>query len=530
MGFRFILLVLLFTSLYGLLGLQLYRIQIVQSGVFKEKIEASEKFNTKLALRRGQIFFRDKNQKLIAVSQNRDKPIIFASPEEIKDPKTVSKLLASIVNREESVLTKILSKPKSFFEPLVEEPTKEQMNFVNKLKTENINGVHIRNKQYRYYPYEDLGSHLLGFVGVNETHSEPIGLYGIEKFYNEKLTPGDDIKLTIDHNLQAQSEQLLQRLIEEYAATGGTIIIQEPTTGKILTLANAPDFNPNEYSQSPVKNFLNPAVQYVYEPGSVFKPITMAVGIETGALTPETTFTDSGSVILNGKTIKNWDLKAYGKITMTNVIEHSVNTGVVYAQKLIGNAKFYEYLKKFGFAGKTGVDLPDETNGSLKNLENKDARAIDFATASFGQGTAVTPVQLINAFSAIANGGLLMKPFINSESEPYVIRRVVSRETAEKVTKMMESAVEKAQVAAIKSYHVAGKTGTAQIPNFQTGGYTEEFIHTYVGFAPASAPRFVILIKLDKPNVTLAGVTVVPAFKELAQFVLNYYNIPPDNL
>ncbi len=530
MGIRFVLLVLTFTSLYGLLGFQLYKIQIINSAEFSKEAEIIKKFNADLALRRGQVFFTDRNQKLIPVSQNRDKPVIFAGPEEIKDPQKTSKLLAATISFKEEALTKILSKKNSRFEMLVEEPTKEQIDFVNNLKTENIKGIHIRDKQYRYYPYQQLGSHLLGFVGVNETYSEPIGLYGIEKFYNEKLTPGGDIKLTIDQNLQAQSEQILQKLIEEYDATGGTIIIQEPTTGKILTLANAPDFNPNQYSESPVKNFLNPAVQYVYEPGSVFKPLTMATGIETGALTPETIFNDSGSVTLNGKTIKNWDEKAYGKVTMTNVIERSINTGAVYAQKLIGNAKFYEYLKKFGFAQKTDIDLPDETNGSLKNLEKKDARPIDFATASFGQGTAVTPLQLANAFSAIANGGLLMKPYVNAETEPSIVRRVISKETAEKVTKMMVSAVEKAQVAAIPSYRVAGKTGTAQIPNFQTGGYTEEFIHSYVGFAPASAPRFVILIKLDKPNATLAGVTVVPAFRELAQFVLTYYNVPPDNL
>jgi cell division protein FtsI/penicillin-binding protein 2 len=215
---------------------------------------------------------------------------------------------------------------------------------------------------------------------------------------------------------------------------------------------------------------------------------------------------------------------------MTNVIEQSVNTGAVFVEQTIGHKNFYEYLKKFGFGEKLNFDLPDEVAGSLRNLENKNARAIDFATASFGQGTAVTPLQVITAFSALANGGLLMRPFVLRDTEPYVIRRVIGEETAMKVVKMMESAVEKAGVAVIANYRVAGKTGTAFIPDFKRGGYSEELIHTYIGFLPASSPHLTIMLKLDKPKAELAGLTVVPAFRRLAEFALNYLNIPPDKL
>lgn len=275
-----------------------------------------------------------------------------------------------------------------------------------------------------------------------------------------------------------------------------------------------------------MKNFLNPIIQYVYEPGSVFKPLTMAAGIDSGAFTPETTFIDKGSVTLNGKTILNWDKKANGKITMTEVIEGSVNTGAVFAEQKVGHKTFTAYVKKFGLGENTGIDLPDEVSGSINNLERKEARDIDFATASFGQGVSVTPIQMISAFSALANGGVLMRPFITEETSPTIVRRVVSGETATKVTGMMESAVEKAKIAAIQNFRIAGKTGTAFIP--ERGKYSDELIQTFVGFFPVSDPKATILIKLDKPNAPLAGMTVVPAFRELAAFVINHYNIPPD--
>jgi cell division protein FtsI/penicillin-binding protein 2 len=527
MAFRFFTLTLIFGVLYGLLGFNLYRLQIKKSEYYVEKVEARSETLSALDLRRGQIFFTDRNNKLIPVALNKDYPVVYAVPKEIENPSAAAEIISSITGLPKEKLVSDFSNSKSLFKLLVEKAPPEILAKIGDLK---LKGIYKTKKQYRFYPFGKLASNLLGFVGINDQNDSPTGLYGIEKFYNGALAEGEDVQLTIDLTLEAQAEETLKELVEKFNAVGGTIIIQEPTTGKILALANWPDFDPNVYSDYPVKNFLNPAVGLQYEPGSVFKPITMAAGIDLGILTPETTFFDNGSVTLNGKTITNWDKKAYGRATMTNVIERSINTGAVFAEQKLGHANFYNYLKKFGFGEKTEIDLPDEIAGSLKNLEKKDARDIDFATASFGQGTAVTPLQLINAFSSIANGGLLMRPYVNAKLEPYVIRRVISGKTAELVTKMMESAVLKAQVASIPGYRVAGKTGTAQIPDLRRGGYTDEFIHTFVGFAPASKPRFVALLKIDKPNATLAGQTVVPAFQKLAQFILNYYNVPPDRV
>ena len=267
--------------------------------------------------------------------------------------------------------------------------------------------------------------------------------------------------------------------------------------------------------------------QLEYEPGSVFKVLTMSAGIDSGAITPNTTYYDSGSVTINGRTIKNWDLKAHGTQTMTNVIEKSLNTGAVFAEEQMGHDVFTSYIKKFGFGQKTGVTLPGELNGDIRNLSG--GRDINYATAAFGQGVAVTPLQMITAFSAVANGGVLMKPIITKDQQPEMVRRVISTKTASKVVDMMVSAVDKNILAHVPQYSVAGKTGTAYIPDFTNGGYTDNVNNTFIGFAPASHPRFVVLVRLNDPaDAPLAGHTVVPAFKQMTEFLLNYYAVAPD--
>ncbi len=528
MAIRFLTLTAIFGFLFGLVGFNLYRLQVEQRLYYVERAQARNETLKALELRRGQIFFTDRSGTRIPVAVNRDYPVIYAVPKEVRDPATVGAQLSSMLGLAIGPLEVALGNRESLFKLLVDKAATAQIAAV---EAERIPGIYIDQKQYRYYPFESLGSQILGFVGVNETHDQPTGLYGIEKRENASLAEGSSVALTIDRNLQSEAEQVLQALIADQQATGGTIIIEEPSTGRILAMASKPDFNPDDYQTAPVSHYVNPAVQLVYEPGSAFKPLTMAAGIDSGALTPETTFVDRGAVTLNGKTIRNWDLKAYGTVSMTTVIERSINTGAVFAEQQVGHTRFIEYLKRFGFGVPTGVDLPDEVVGSIHNLERRDVRAVDFATASFGQGTAVTPLQLAAAFSAIANGGVLMEPHVAAEAVPRIVRRVVSEETSRAVIGMMESAVEKAKVAAIPHYRVAGKTGTAFIPDFVNGGYTDELIHTYVGMAPASAPRFVLLIKLDKPKVDeLAGATVVPAFRRLASFILNYYRIPPDKV
>ncbi|HTY39466.1 MAG TPA: penicillin-binding protein 2, partial [Candidatus Paceibacterota bacterium] len=319
-------------------------------------------------------------------------------------------------------------------------------------------------------------------------------------------------------------------LVQEHKAKGGTVIVEEPKTGRILAMGSNPTFDPNNYRDYKVGDFLNPAVQAVYEPGSVFKVITMAAGIDAGKITPQTTYDDTGVLIENGRKIMNWDHKAYGIQTMTNVIEKSLNTGAAFAERQMGGAIFRKYLADFGLGEKTGIDLPGEVAGDLRQL-TPNAPNIVYATASYGQGVAVTTVELINAVSALANGGLLMRPYVDATQKPEIVRRVIKPETAAAVAGMMVSAVDKAVIAHVDGYSLAGKTGTAFVPDFKTHAYTDQVINTYVGFGPTSDPRFVILIRLDEPEgAPLAGLTVVPAFRDLAQFILTYYDVPPDRL
>jgi cell division protein FtsI/penicillin-binding protein 2 len=548
MNWRITTLTVFFSLLFGVLFFNLYSLQFEKRDYYLNKIEAQQEASGIFGAKRGNIYFTDKNGNQIQAALNKYFPMVYAVPKEIKNPVLAASTLSAVVGKGEMELEKILSKPNDQYELLVPRALPAQTEEIKKL---GIAGIYVKDRELRFYQYGEMASHLLGFVSMGETLA---GKYGLEFYFNEMLSGksgnisaagvskpenGQNLFLTIDRNIQSEGEEILKNLIDEHNAEGGTIIVQEPKTGKILAMGSFPSFDPNSYSESEIGNFINPAVQAVYEPGSVFKLITMSAGIDSGKITPETSYFDSGSVTLNGKTVKNWDLKAHGELTMTEVIEGSINTGTIFAQRKMGEDIFYNYLVKFGFSEPTGISLPGEVSGKINNL--KKGKDIDFATASYGQGIAVTPLEMINSVSAIANGGTLMKPFVLADEEPEAVRKVISEETASKIAKMMVSAVDKNVLAGVANYSVAGKTGTAFIPDFNKGGYTDDVINTYVGFAPACAkaaageavcdPRFVILIKLIKPEGSpLAGQTVVPAFREMTQFILNYYGIAPDRL
>ncbi|MBI2025052.1 MAG: penicillin-binding protein 2 [Candidatus Harrisonbacteria bacterium] len=522
---RIWLITAIFVFGYTALVVNIYNLQIKRGGYYLARAESQSRNLDYFNSLRGNVYFKDRNNNLIPAAINKEYSVIYGVPKEITDPAEAAALLSPILKQPVDQIEAKFIKPDDLYELLLAKASSEEVAAVQNL---NLPGVYIDNQRFRFYPFGKLASHLIGYVGPNDINGTFEGYYGIESRYEAALNKQENVTLTIDRNIQSQAEQILKNLVENFSASGGTVIVQEPKTGKILTMANWPDFDPNNYSESPIKNFLNPAIQSVYEPGSVFKILTMAAGVDSGRITPDTTYYDSGSVTINDKKIENWDKKAYGRATMTNVIEHSINTGAVFAERQTGHDFFYNYILGFGFGSLTGIDLSGEVAGDLRNLKSS-FRDINFATAAFGQGVSVTPLQLINAFSAIANKGVLMKPQILDGTPSEELRRVILEETAGQISAMMMSAVEKAEVASITGYEIAGKTGTAQVPDFKNGGYTENFIHTYVGFAPVSNPKFTVLIKLDKPRgVTLAGATVVPAFRELVQFLLNYYNIPPD--
>lgn len=526
--------------LFGALFWNMYRLQVKDGSVYAARAE-SQRGGEALPVARGTIYFTDKEGDRLPAALDRNYPTIFAVPDDIEHPRATAKALASIVGIGEERLFTLFTKPNDEYEVILEKTNDATGKAVSALR---IKGIVVSSVSARYYPLNDLGAHVVGFIGPTEEDDTPRGRYGIELYYDEALKgvpgatvgrrvrepiEGEDVALTIDRNIQAQAESILERIVEQFSARGGTVIVQEPATGKILAMGNYPDFDPNTYGKSSLSRFLNPAVQAIYEPGSIFKVITMAAGIDSGLITPETTYNDTGSITLNQHTIRNWDLKAHGLVTMRQVIEKSINTGAAFVGRTLGRERLMGYLSAFGVEEKTGIELPGEVKGSMNSLKSG-ARDVHVATVSFGQGVAVTPLQLTTMVSAIANKGVLMKPFILQGTRPTALRQVVSEASARQVTDMMVTAVKSAHVAAIPYYDVAGKTGTAQVPDLKKGGYTDQFIHSYAGFAPASSPRFTILFKLDAPQADLAGTTVVPAFRELAQFLLNYYAIPPDEL
>ncbi|KKU74259.1 MAG: Peptidoglycan glycosyltransferase [Candidatus Wolfebacteria bacterium GW2011_GWA1_47_6] len=524
-----------FGVLYIALVFQLYNLQFKKNALYEAKAESQQVASGVLQPNRGNVYVTDKNGNRIQAIMNKEFSLIYAVPKEVSDPDVVALNVSKILGLSQPDVKAMLVKTNDQYELLKFKATNEEVDAIKKL---DARGIYIKKQQGRFYPLGTLVSHVLGYVGpVNEEekkeggYSEK-GMYGIEKQFNEELMgsmgkvkgdrivypqDGRDIVLTIDRNIQAQGEEIIRNLVEKWGAKSGTVIVQEPKTGKT-----------NNYKEAEMKDFINIAVQSLYEPGSVMKPITMSAGIDSGKITPDTAYNDTGSVTLNKRTIKNWDLKAYGRTTMTGVIEHSLNVGTVFAQQQMGDEIFKDYfLNRYTFGEKTGIALPGERDGNVSPL--KSGQAVNYATAAFGQGIAVTPLKMVSVMSAIANHGVLMKPLILADEEPQEVRRVISEDAARKVAEMMVSAVYVNKLAEIPKYQVAGKTGTAYVPNFGGRGYSDDVVNTYEGFAPAYDPKFVILIKVERPKgAPLAGQTVVPAFKELSQFILNYYNIAPD--
>ena len=511
-------------------------LQILKGDFYKALSQGLHSSFQKTQIERGEIFL--KGGEPLAI--NIDLPFVFASPRGIEKSEETAEALSQILNLDKnSVLEKL--KKDNFYSLLKRKLTQKE---VDDLKKSKFEGVYLEEEKVRYYPQETLASQAIGFLGA-----EGIGQYGLEEFFNDILEnakdaeakKGQDLILTIDYNIQFKAEKLLQEAKENLEIESGQIIVIEPISGKILTLAHFPNFNPNQYEkyakEENLEIFKNSVTQKLFEPGSVFKPMTMAGALNEGKITPETTYHDPGEIKIGGYKIYNYGQKTYpGELTMTNVLEKSINTGAVFAETQLGEALFLNYIKKFGFFEKTGIDLPEVYS---ENEEFKKGYEINFATASFGQGIEMTPIQLARAYCAIANGGKLIKPYLVekilengtllNEIEPEISSSIISSKTSRQLTAMLVSVVENgfAKSAKIPGYYIAGKTGTAQVA--EGGVYSpDKSIQTFVGFAPAFDPKFLILIKLDNPETKTAEYSAVPIFHALSEYIIHYWQIPPD--
>lgn len=534
---RILALLAIFIFLGLLIWGRFFYLTVIRHEYYLEKAKVLSA-NSNIAAPRGSIFLTDKDEAPYAVALNKEFPLVYAVPAKIKNPEILAEKLAPILELDKNALLQKLSKTGDPYEILKKRVSEE---VVDTIKNQNNAGINIGDETLRYYSEGSYLSHVIGFLGFGKNGQA--GQYGLEEYYNSELSgliSSADLILTIDSTIQSQAGLLLQKIVNDWQADGGSIVIMNPTDGAILAMASLPDFNPNNYSS--VENpdfFVNPVTLKRYEPGSVFKPITMAIGIETGAVTPETEYYNTGTVKVADKIISNSiPDKILGWQTMVKVLEQSLNTGAVFVEKKVPKDVFLKFLKDFGVNSKTGIDVA-EVNGDLSILS--DMRDINFATASFGQGVALTPIELIRALSVIANGGKLIGPRLvekiiyhngNDYSPKYeMLKQIISPETSAKLISMMVKVVENGsgRRAGVAGYTIAGKTGTAQVPDLKRGGYKDEYIHTFVGFAPAYDPKFIALIKLDNPKgVRFAESTVVPAFSDLAKFIFSYYQIPPD--
>lgn len=548
----------------GIIATRLYFLQVRAFHKYGSIAENQHMLSEEISPDRGEIYLKDtSNPYPLAV--NRQLSLAYMVPKEIQDPAEVAKNLSDILQVDREKVEEKMSRKSGMFEVVKRKLSDEE---AQRVKDLNVKGVYLLPETYRYYPGGELASQVVGFMGFNDK-DQVVGRYGMEAYWESKLrgssgsvvqekdaggrwipivdrdikpaANGESLILTMSREVQYEVEKRLKDSVEEFSADSGTVVVMDPHTGRVLSMASYPQFNPNEYSKvEDISLFMNPAVSQPYEAGSVMKAITEAIGLEDGKILPESTYVDTGEVTEGGFTIRNSEEKVYGLQTMTNALEESINTGMIHIERLVGNKKFRDYFKRFGFGEKTGIELPAELGGNIRNLDNL-RNNVQFYTASFGQGVTVTPLQIVTAYSALANGGKLMKPQIvekiihadgrEEEIEPQEIRRVVSEDTSRKMGVMLRSVVVNGhgKKADVPGYLVGGKTGTAQVAKTDGRGYEEGMnIGSFVGYAPTNDPRFVVLVKMVNPKgVQWAESSAAPTFQKVMKFLLEYAKIQP---
>jgi cell division protein FtsI/penicillin-binding protein 2 len=561
---QLILLIVALLVLAGLVGRIAYW-QIWQHNLLAARADQEDLRSIQIYAGRGYIF--DAGGHILALSVTEDE--VIADPDVLRSVgalEATAATLSQALKLPESLVQRELDVPGAY---VVVRDSKQQVVLLAAQQSDQLGkvidqgdlpGIALIPVVQRVYPDASLAAQVLGFV----RDSDGTGQYGIEQQYDKLLSgqpgvlytavdaagdplatvpqqqtpaiPGSNITLTIDANIQYWVEHGLTSTIKEMDADGGTVIVMDPQTGAIMAMASLPSFDANHYANASLPDFVNPAISDTYDPGSVMKAMTMAMGIDSGVITPDSTYVDSGQAVIDGITLHNWDEIAHGKLTMTQVLQYSANTGAIWAARRIGNDRFSSYLQSFGFLQPTGLGLPDEAAGLR---DQSSAQGLTTAENAFGESIAVTPLQMVMAYGALANGGTLMRPYIVSSSTsgngqgpvtrygPQKVRQVVSSTTAAEVTQMLvESAsLSEAQMNLVQGYTIAAKTGTST-PD--TSNPSETFA-SVIGYAPASNPRFVILVKLNHPRATIFGGSAAgPLWRALARQLFIYFQIPPD--
>lgn len=551
---------------------RLFYWQVVKADELSSMAENQHFTDITLQAIRGKILFADGS----VLASTQPLYILFGQPKEIKDDQKtdlswkLAKVLYDLENNNQKAgltLNNLQQQVRQklsedlYWVSLAKDLTSEQK---EKIAGLNLTGIGFDQSSGRFYPEGSSSAHILGFVGADSKGRDK-GYFGLEGYYDGELKGvsglmkherdaagipiligqfltsqpknGQNLVLNVDQAVQFSAEEALKRGIKQYGAKSASAIVMNPKTGGILALASYPNYDPGQYFKYSKEYYKNSAVADQYEPGSTFKVLVMAAAINEGLVKPDTKCDIcAGPIEMGGYSIRTWNNHYFPDSTMTDVIVHSDNTGMVFTAQKLGLDKFYQYLQNYGFGEVTNVDLQDEFSPDLRPKISW--KEIDLATASFGQGIAVTPIQMVTAISAIANGGLLMEPHVVAKVEgdresfeirPKIVKRVFSPDAAKAVTEMMVRAVEDGEAKSfrVKGFKIAGKTGTAQIP--VAGHYDPtKTIASFVGFAPADDPKFIILVRYDQPSSSIYGAeTAAPTFFEIARDLFDYYKITP---
>lgn len=536
--------------------IRLFYWQVVAGGNLKKSADEQHFYRLDIPAIRGQILSSDGSP----LVTNRPAYMVYVEKNKIKNKETLIKEMAPILEETEASISAKLS-INNLWIPLknkVEEET------VKSLRNLNFLELGFEREDKRYYPEASMSAHLLGFIGKDELGNDK-GYFGLEGYYDKELSGqngylqqekdafgnpivigeneridavnGRSIQLYLDKAVQFVAEEKLKEGLSKYKAKSGNVIIIDPLSGGILASASYPSYDSSHYWNFPKEFYKNPIISQSYEPGSTFKVLLMAKALDDSVVTPLDKMNEDGPATIGEYKIKTWDEKYHGEISMTQVLEYSSNVGMVYVAKKLGREKMINTVKDYGFGKPTNVDLQDESSPELR--ADRDWKEIDLMTASFGQGIAVTPLQMVMAVGVLANDGILMEPKVVKkilsddgkviEIKPKEVKRIIKSSTAKMIAEMMVQAVDngEAKWAKPKGYRIAGKTGTAQIP--VAGHYdAQKTIASFVGFAPADKPKFVMLVTLTEPQSSPWGSeTAAPLFFDVAKELLNYYGLAP---
>ena len=506
--------------------------------------------------KRGAVF--DRSGDPLALSM--ESQSVYARPHRIQDATRLTRTLGQILNLPVAEVKQKIASEKPFVWLKRQVSSAE----AEKIQALNMDGIGMFYEPNRYYPQGQLAGQLIGFVGRDSE-----GLEGLELKYNDyirgeagssiaerdalgrrvlvqgieglHIPPGSDIHLTLDTSIQYIAEKELEASVVKYRAKAGVAIVVEPFTGEVLALANYPSFNPNNYAKQSPEQRRNRAITDSFEPGSTFKTILAAASLEEGVVGKDDLFyCEMGKYPYAGKVIH--DTHPYGWLPFSKILQVSSNIGFTKVAEKVKKDRYHRYIEKFGFGQLTGIDLPGEVPGLVRKPESWSA--IDLATHAFGQGISTTPLQLIMAYAAIANGGFLMRPYVTRrvlapngevvlENQPHVVRRVISEKTAKLLASMLQDVTNEGGtgvMANVEGFEVAGKTGTAQKADAVHGGYAaKKRVGSFVGFVPANNPRLVALVLIDEPEVNVyGGIVAAPVFRNIAQGALRRLAVAPD--